>query len=232
MMLGGMFFGFLADKIGRKKVIVICTITFSIFTLLSIFSNGATAFGITRFFAGLGLGGAAPNLIALMSEYSPKKLRATLVSIMYSAVAIGAVLSAVCGIFVIPHFGWEGMMIIGSLPLLLVPVLIFFLPESPAFCLANNRKQLSHVLRRVSPQYEPQENDRLVMNIPVKQGSPVVKLFTEKRATSTLVFWFVFFLQLLTLYALNTWVPRVMTQAGYEMTSSLLLLFILNSVIF
>ena len=72
MMLGALIFGPLADKLGRKNIILFCVALFSLFTFLIGFANGVTEFGTYRFIAGLGLGGVMPNAIALMSEYSPK----------------------------------------------------------------------------------------------------------------------------------------------------------------
>ncbi len=84
MMFGAFIFGPLADKIGRKKGIAICFLLFSIATFLSGFAKTPTEFGIFRFIAGLGCGGLMPNAVALMNEYAPKRLRSTLVAIMFS----------------------------------------------------------------------------------------------------------------------------------------------------
>src|SRR5258708_597567 len=83
MMFGALFFGPLSDKIGRKKTITLCVILFSGFTVLNGFASSPTQFGICRFIAGLGIGGVMPNVVALMNEYAPKKIRSTLVAIMF-----------------------------------------------------------------------------------------------------------------------------------------------------
>jgi len=91
MMFGAMLFGMLADKIGRKKVILICVTLFSGFTFLGGFASNPTEFGILRFIAGLGIGGVLPNLVTLTSEYAPQKLRSTLVTTMFSGYAMGGI---------------------------------------------------------------------------------------------------------------------------------------------
>lgn len=106
MMIGALVFGPLADKLGRKKIILICTVLFSLFTFTSGFADTPTSFGVQRFAAGLGLGGVMPNLIAIITEYSPKKLRSTLVAIMFSGHALGGVVAALGAMYLIPNFGW------------------------------------------------------------------------------------------------------------------------------
>ena len=76
VMIGAIFFGPLADRIGRKKVILICFIVFTIFTGLCALADSPTSFSIYRFIGGLGLGGIMPNVIALMTDYSPKQCEA------------------------------------------------------------------------------------------------------------------------------------------------------------
>ena len=93
MMFGAMMFGTLADKIGRKKVIMICVLLFSGFTFAGGFASNPTEFGVLRFLAGLGIGGVMPNLVALTSEYAPARLRATLVTTMFSGYAVGGVMA-------------------------------------------------------------------------------------------------------------------------------------------
>jgi AAHS family benzoate transporter-like MFS transporter len=105
MMFGAMLFGTLADKIGRKKVILTCVVLFSGFTFAGGFASNPTEFGALRFLAGLGIGGVLPNLVALTSEYAPQRLRATLVTTMFSGYAVGGVMAALFGAWFTPNFG-------------------------------------------------------------------------------------------------------------------------------
>ena len=133
MMFGALAFGSLADRIGRKKGIAICFALFSGATILNGFASSPSEFGIYRFIAGLGCGGLMPNAVALMNEYAPKRLRSTLVAIMFSGYSLGGMLSAGVGIFMLPRFGWESMFFAAAVPLLLLPVILYYLPESIGF---------------------------------------------------------------------------------------------------
>ena len=133
MMFGAMFFGSLADKIGRKKVIMICIVLFSGLTFAGGFASNPTEFGILRFLAGLGTGGVMPNLVALTSEYAPHKMRSTLVTTMFSGYAVGGVMAALLGSWFTPDFGWQLVFFIPGIPLFLLPVIWKFLPGSLPF---------------------------------------------------------------------------------------------------
>lgn len=92
MMFGAIFFGTLADRIGRKNVIAISLILFSLFTLLCGFASTPTIFSTFRFLAGLGLGGIMPNVIALLTDYAPKTMRSMVVSIVLCGYSFGGCL--------------------------------------------------------------------------------------------------------------------------------------------
>ena len=117
MMIGALVFGPLADRFGRKTVILICTVIFSVFTFTSGFANGPDSFGIQRFIAGIGLGGVMPNLIALVTEYAPKKLKSTLVAIMFSGHAFGGIVASLGALALLPNFGWKAVVFLSCYPI-------------------------------------------------------------------------------------------------------------------
>ncbi|OOV89082.1 aromatic acid/H+ symport family MFS transporter [Pseudomonas sp. MF4836] len=229
MMFGALFFGSLSDRIGRKKVIAICVILFSGFTVLNGFASTPTQFGICRFIAGLGIGGVMPNVVALMSEYAPKKMRSTLVAIMFSGYSVGGMLSAGLGIVLLPNFGWQSVFYVAVIPLLLLPLILKFLPESVGFMLRQGREdEARQVLQRIEPSFVPQAGDVFSKAALKADGAPVVQLFRDGRALSTLMLWVAFFCCLLMVYALNSWLPKLMASAGYGLGSSLMFLLVLN----
>ncbi len=229
MMFGALTFGSLADRIGRKKGIAICFALFSGATILNGFAASPTEFGMYRFIAGLGCGGLMPNAVALMNEYAPKRLRSTLVAVMFSGYSVGGMLSAGVGIFMLPRFGWESMFFAAAVPLLLLPLILCYLPESIGFLVRQGRtEQARALLRRVDPQHEVGPADLLLMSEAKKSGASVVELFRDGRALRTLCLWVAFFCCLLMVYALSSWLPKLMANAGYSLGSSLSFLLALN----
>jgi AAHS family benzoate transporter-like MFS transporter len=229
MMAGALLFGPLSDKIGRKKSITICVVLFSGFTVLNGFARNPTEFGVCRFIAGLGIGGVMPNVVALMSEYAPRKIRSTLVAIMFSGYSVGGMLSAGLGMVLIPSHGWQAVFYVAAVPLLLLPLIMKFLPESVGFMIRQGRiDEAQQVLSRVEPGYRPAAGHMLTMPALKAGGAPLLELFREGRALRTLMLWAAFFCCLLMVYALNSWLPKLMNQAGYGLGSSLSFLLVLN----
>lgn len=236
MMFGAMIFGALADKIGRKKVIMICTAFFSGFTFLGAFAPSPTEFGVLRFLAGLGIGGVMPNLVALTSEYAPKKLRTTMVSVMFSGYAVGGIISALLGSYLVKDYGWEIMFYLAGIPLVGFPVIWRFLPESLTYLVKDNKQGLArHIVKKLDPTLQIDDDTTLALNesTPVAttdkpKQSAFTQLFTEGRAFGTLMFWVAFFMCLLMTYTLSSWLPKLMLSAGYSLKGSIMFLFALN----
>ena len=234
MMFGALVFGSLADRIGRKKGIAICFALFSGATILNGFASSPSEFGIYRFFAGLGCGGLMPNAVALMNEYAPKRLRSTLVAIMFSGYSLGGMLSAGVGIFLLPRFGWESMFFAAAVPLLLLPVILYYLPESIGFLVRQGRMaEARKLLKRLDPNCDVKPEDTLSVGagLPRDKASTltsVLKLFQNGLAIRTLALWLAFFCCLLMVYALSSWLPKLMANAGYSLGSSLSFLLVLN----
>ena len=229
MMAGALIFGPLSDRIGRKKTITICVILFSGFTVLNGFTTNPTEFGICRFIAGLGIGGVMPNVVALMSEYAPQKIRSTLVAIMFSGYSVGGMLSAGLGMVLLPSYGWQSVFYIAGIPLLLLPLIMKFLPESVGFMVKEGRTdEAAAVLSRVEPTFKLKAGEQLQAPAGKAKGGSVLQLFREGRALQTVMLWVAFFCCLLMVYALASWLPKLMTKAGYGLGSSLSFLLVLN----
>lgn len=229
MMFGAMFFGMLADKIGRKNVILICVTLFSGFTFWGGFASNPTEFGILRFIAGLGIGGVLPNLVALTSEYAPQKMRSTLVTTMFSGYAVGGIMAALLGAWLTPSFGWEIMFYIAGIPLLIIPVLWFFLPESLTFLVKKQQNEkASKIVQQISPEQNATARTQFVLNEVHAPDASIAALFRQGRSMSTLLFWCCFFMCLLMVYALGSWLPKLMMAAGYSLGNSLMFLMAMN----
>ena len=230
MMFGAMILGTISDKIGRKKTIIICVFIFSGFTFIGGLVNDPMYFGITRFIAGLGIGGVMPNVVALMTEYAPKRIRSTLVAVMFSGYAIGGMASALLGSWLVGDYGWRIMFYIAVIPLILIPFIWFLLPESLVFLLKRGEfataKQISEKINQAPVVLE--ENNVSLTEATKRAEAPLKALFQEGRAFSTISFWVAFFMCLLMVYALGSWLPKLMLQAGYSLGTSMMFLFALN----
>src|SRR3954454_19095880 len=140
LMIGALIFGPLADRIGRKKIIILSTLAFGLGSLATAFVKDVETLLVIRFLTGLGLGGAMPNAIALTSEFNPHRRRATMVMIMFCGFSVGAALGGLLAAQLIPQFGWQSVFVVGGIaPLLLVPFLALWLPESVRFLALTGR---------------------------------------------------------------------------------------------
>ncbi|MCU0895431.1 MAG: MFS transporter [Rhodospirillales bacterium] len=229
MMIGAMGFGMLADRLGRKTGIIVCVVLFSTVTVVTGMAATPLQFAVLRFVAGLGIGGVMPNVVALLTEYAPRRSRSTMVAVMFSGYAIGGMTSAGLGIWIVPAFGWPAMFYLAAVPLLLLPLMIRALPESAAFLLRRGREaDVRRVLAAVDPGCGASAGAALVAPAEAPARAPLVEVFRQRRALSTLMFWTAFFMCLLMVYALAFWLPKLMTLAGYGLKSSLAFLMVLN----
>ncbi|TCU15631.1 AAHS family benzoate transporter-like MFS transporter [Rhizobium azibense] len=229
MMFGALIFGSLADRIGRKKGIAISFLLFTISTMLTGFASSPTQFMIFRFFAGLGCGGLMPNAVALMNEYAPKRLRGTMVALMFSGYSVGGMVAAGLGIGVIPQFGWKPMFFVAAIPLLMLPAILWKLPESLGFLIRQGRQeQAKAIYAKISPSFALASDDRLIFSEIKGASASVLELFRHQRTVRTVMLWVAFFCCLLLVYLLSSWLPKVLQEAGYAERASLLSLFSLN----
>ena len=230
MMFGAMSFGTLSDKLGRKKTIMICVAIFSGFTFLGAFASNPIEFGILRFLAGLGIGGVMPNVVALMTEYAPKRIRSTLVAVMFSGYAIGGMTSALLGAWLVTDYGWKIMFYIAIIPFLALPILWKFLPESLMFLTKKGEtEKVREIVQKIAPEQAIQPETTFKLSGPVAgDDAPLKALFQQGRTFSTMMFWVAFFMCLLMVYALGSWLPKLMIQAGYSLGASMIFLFALN----
>ena len=174
MMLGALIFGTIADRFGRKKVILICTFIFSLFMLFAGLAPSPELFGLCRFITGLGLGGVMPNVIALVSDYSPKGTRSRMIATIMAGFSIGGVIAATLSMVIIPYFGWQSVFFFGAMPLLLLPFLARSLPDTVGSHMKKKEyKQVKELLVKVNPLYSPKKSEKFVMNGTEMSSSPV-----------------------------------------------------------
>lgn len=225
-LLGAIGFGFAGDRFGRKPNLLAAVTLFAVASLCTPLAESAPVLVVIRLITGFGLGGALPCLIAITSEYTPARMRATVVGLMFCGFPLGAVIGGIASARMIPTLGWESVFILGgAVPLLLLPLLWTKLPESARFlALKGDRDGLARVLRQLgvavrAEDVEPEPND---------ERSPIARLFTEGRAGGTLMLWATLFLSLLLTYLLTNWIPMVATQAGIAASQAIFCVVALN----
>jgi MFS transporter, AAHS family, 4-hydroxybenzoate transporter len=230
LVAGLLIIGACSDRLGRRLSIIVSVMLFAVFTLLTAFAQGVTDLMIYRLLAGIGLGGAMPNALALTGEYCPKRLRATLVIIMFCGFSLGSILGGIISTTFLDTLGWSwrSVFITGAvLPLLLLPVLWFKLPESLQFLmLETSRKQqrlakAAVILHKINPQLAATV-DMSAQPAAVAKV-PVTDLFTANRARGTLMLWVVFFMNLMVFYFLQSWLPTLFTDTGLSQRSAVLM---------
>ncbi|MFZ9585081.1 MAG: MFS transporter [Pseudohongiellaceae bacterium] len=223
LMAGLLLVGALADRYGRRFCLLFSVSLFAVFTLLTAFAQGTGDLMLWRFFAGIGLGGAMPNALALTGEYCPRRLRATLTILMFCGFSLGSILGGVLAAALLDSFGWRAVFLVGAaLPLLLLPLLLWALPESLQFLLVR-RQQVSAVhtlLQRMNPRHD---TTSALLQRAAEQQLPVALLFTNGRRHATLLLWLVFFCNLMVFYFLQNWLPTLFTDAGLGQQQAVLM---------
>ena len=221
LMLGALIFGPVADRFGRKPVIVLCTLFYGLITLATAKADSGASLAILRLLAGLGFGGVMPNAIALTAEYSPHRRRGTMVTVMFCGFPVGASIAGFVTVPILNAFSWRGVFLLaGAMPLILVPVLAALLPESIRHLVIHggDNRRVGQLLARVSPQlaFDPATN--FVVREERAPGIPVVHLFRQGRAIATMLVWIGFFMSLIDIYFLTSWLPTVFHNAGITLS--------------
>jgi len=231
MMLGALILGPIGDKFGRRNAVIFSVFVFGLCTLLTGFIDNYNDLVLLRFLTGLGLGGAMPNAMALMTEYVSTRHRNIAIAVIFLGMPIGGITGGLVASEIIPVYGWPSLFYVGGImPLLLVPVLFFFLPESPRFLVEHdndNDELLCEIAQKIERRYEVKSNS-VFHHHPVEKHFPVKALFMEGRQIDTLLIWAVFFFNLMVAYFLYSWVPTLLVEAGYQLSDATKTVVILN----
>ncbi len=217
LMLGALFLAPLADRIGRRPLIIASTVVFGLFTLATAFAQDLNQLLILRFLTGLGLGGCMPNAIALTSEYAPNRQRALLVMVMFNGFTLGSLSGGLISAQMVPEFGWRSVFIVGGvLPLVLAPLFWFLAPESLRFLVKNNASgaKIARVVQRLDKTVDAGPDTKFLIAEEQAKKMSVKELMTDGRARRTLFLWVIFFMSLLDVYMLVSWLPTLMDAVG------------------
>lgn len=233
MLFGALFIGTLSDIIGRRRMLLLSMAIFTITQAGAALAPTPEVFGLFRFLGGLGMGGIIPVAAALTIEYSAPRKRSLNYGIMYSGYSLGIVAAALVAMELLPTFGWRWVIAVGTLPVLILPVVAWLVPESLEYLVAKGRipeaKALAAKLK--VRDYRPVAPANPGRKIPWREV--MASMFSGKYLRSTVFFWISLFCGMVLVYGLNTWLPQIMRKAGYDLGSSLafLLVFSLASAI-
>ncbi|MNO88472.1 4-hydroxybenzoate transporter PcaK [compost metagenome] len=230
-MLGAIFLGTLADRIGRPRMIAICVALFSIFTAVAGFTDNPVSFSIARFIAGLGIGGVLPVCTAQMGEYSPLKLRTRLITLVFAGYSVGGILVALTAKQLIESYGWQWVFYVAGLPVLLIPFILKSMPQSIGYLLRNGRQdELREIVGKIEPGHAVADTLVVTGNVAVQntEATPVRDLFKQGRGFSTVMIWTAFMTGLFMVYALNSWLTKLMAMAGFSLGSALNFVIVFN----
>jgi AAHS family 4-hydroxybenzoate transporter-like MFS transporter len=225
VLIGSLVFSMVADKIGRRPVLVGATLFFSVMALATAYAQDVNQLLWLRFIAGIGMGCIIPNATALVGEFSPKRSRVTFMMCITVGFTAGAAIGGFVAAWMIPAFGWRSVFIFGGVvPLVIALLMIWGLPESPQFLAVSrrNRETLARWLRQVEPSVRIDASTVLVANEDSRGGVPAMHLFREGRGVATVLLWVVNFMNLLVLYSLSNWLPTVVTGMGYATQTAVL----------
>lgn len=222
MIFGAIVCGMLADKFGRKKILIVGICMYSAFTGLCGVIDNVQIFAVLRFLAGFGLAGVIPLVSAILSEYSPKANRNFLGTFTILGNGIGMTLCTLIGLVVLSRMAWNTMYLFAFLAFILLIFICLFYPESMVFLIKRgNRDKISNLLEKANPDFHRSDADEYVReaNMPEKQVKlPLISLFQKGLARNTILIWIIFFVNFYLNFGISTWMPNLMSMMDYKLS--------------
>jgi AAHS family 4-hydroxybenzoate transporter-like MFS transporter len=223
ILVGSLLFGFIGDIYGRKTGAICGVFAYSLPAAAVIFASTIDHLMVLRFFAGLGIGGVVPNVVALLNETAPKKFRATFVLLGFVGYSLGSSISGQIAAWLVPLYGWQVIFVVAGLTgVTLATLLYFVLPESVRFL--TLREPLSErtraVVRRIAPDLTVGPDTRFVISVPPAGKYSIKQLFADDRRIVTPLLWLGYFAESLTYMTLISWFTTLLTDAGVPQTQA------------
>jgi AAHS family 4-hydroxybenzoate transporter-like MFS transporter len=220
MSVGTALAGVLGDRFGRRGALVASVFVFGVATAAIGAVNGLLALAVLRIIAGLGVGGAIPNAIALIAEYTPNRHRTMAVTMGMICVPLGGTICGVVAAFILPSLGWRALFLFAGLSAVVVAIALFFiLPESPRYLVRRSHRhaELREVLAKMKLKMPSEATfvDREEQDI---QRASLSALLGKEQRRDTLAVWVAFFFCLLATYTMSSWAPTMLTSAGFTLS--------------
>jgi len=227
VLVGAIVFSMVADKVGRRPVLVGATLFYALMTVATAFAQDVEQMRWLRFIAGVGLGSIVPNATALVGEFSPKRTRVAWVMCITMGFTLGAAISGFVANALIDAFGWRAVFVFGgTVPLVIALLMFVWLPESLQFLAVRKRRldRLAGWLKQLDPTLHISAATQFIASEGSRRGITFWHLFSEGRAFVTVLLWIVNFTNILALYSLAGWLPLIFQNLmGYDRSTANLL---------
>ena len=224
ILVGSPIFGFIGDRWGRKVAIALSSLVYGLFSLFVVWAGSLDTVIWLRFIAGIGIGGLLPNIIALNAEFAPKRLRATLVIIMFCGITFGGSVPGMVSATLVPTYGWRLLFWIGGiLPIVMAVLVWLFMPESLKFLVVTHRprERIVAILRRLAPAMTISGDAQFAIRDEKEyRGFNPKYLFSDGLAGITITLWICFICNLMVFYFIQGWLPIVLPAAHIPITEA------------
>ena len=218
IMFGALISGPVGDRVGRKPVLLASLVLLAVSSLACVYATTVPVLAAMRFVTGLGIGTLMPATVSITSDYLPDRMRASVIMVVFTGAPLGGFLGGQLVASLLPHYGWPVIFIIGGvLPLTVIPVVLFWLPESPRILLKQGR--LTPRTRALLRQLDI-EPDAPSQGVDVATGNPVAGLFRDGLAPTTVLVWILYFANLISIYLIGYWMPTVLHMSGLSPADS------------
>ncbi len=215
--VGALTAGPLADRYGRKIVLLCSVVLFGVLTIATAFAPDVQWLVVLRFLTGLGLGAAMPNSSILVSEYAPQRSRSFLITIAFCGFSLGAAVGGFASAWMIPNLGWQSVLIMGGvLPLLVAPVLYFKLPESATFLVAQRAapERIRSIMRQLAPDCVNDQTSFVLPPVGKPTESAISVVLSRDYLFGTLMLWIAYIIALFMVYLFSGWLPTLVKESS------------------
>ena len=217
---GTPLFGWIGDRYGRKNALILSCLGIGVFSLATMFVSNLTEMFVVRFFTGLAIGGLGANCLALNAEFAPKRVRATLMIVMFTGITLGAAIPGAIGRSLIPVYGWQSLFLIGGVtPLIMAAVAALFLPESIKFLVIRGKSvaRIDAILRRLNAGVAVEADTKFVVaDEKIYRNFSPKYLFADGLGPITALLWIINLFSVMSLYFVSFWLPTVMATTAFK----------------
>ena len=223
LVIGALVAGPSSDRFGRKVVLIASILLFGLLTLVTAYASTPAEMAVLRLLAGMGMGAAMPNATTLMSEYAPQRRRSLMITVMFTGFNLGSAAVGLAAGYLIPLYGWRSVLVLGGVvPLLLVPVLAVFLPESARLLALRGAGsgKIAATLGRVTGHRFSGNETFISAEPPLQARKRIGVLFSRGYGVTTVSLWVTYFMGLLVIYLLTGWLPTIMKDAGLSIATA------------